>query len=368
MVTGYSEQAFQQAWNGASFRLTGLISDTGNRIDVVHPGRWNQYSGPDFMDAKVSVDGMLFTGGIELHRDPAEWYQHGHHQDPVYNQVVLHVSPSRANRPILRQDGTRVPHINIGEMMPGWLPQAVKIQPRLVCNGIIGRNLDALNRQLEQASAQYFEELCGRLLNIVRLGKPFQSELVRSMAIRTGSILGAPANRETMAEAASIMWDHAESATNLQLKSELTCNIHWRNHCGRPATKPSRRISQLENIVQNMKGVQFDSLWRCSPQEVVRSMLGDFASPKTAGIVQGSIIIPAQWLMASNAGDHAVASESRQNWDRAVLPAAPEAAKAFAQIVGQIDRRHHKALTWLHRNQCSARNCTSCAVGNRMIS
>lgn len=367
-MTGYSELTFQQAWNGASFRLTGLVSDTGQRVDIVDPGKWNHLGGPDFQEARVSVDGLLFTGCIELHRDPAEWYSHGHHRDPAYNQVVLHVSPSRARRPVVRQDGTIVPHVNIGGIMPGWLPQAVKIQPRLACEKVLDRNLDALKSQLELASAQYFEELCSRLLGNVRMGKPFQSELVRSMIIRTGSVLGAPANRDIMAEAASILWDNPEGADSLTAMAVMTSHLHWRNQYGRPATMPSRRLNQLYRIVDHVRNSDFERYWSSPSELVLKLMLGDLASSHTAGVVRGTIIIPAQWLMSTVSGDHGKAATVRNKWDQVLLPASPEASRAFGHVAGQIDRKHYKGLTWQYGNQCKVRSCASCRVGNRMVS
>lgn len=367
-MTGYSEHSFQHAWSRASMRLTGLMSDTGHRVDVIHAGTWNHHSGPDFLDARVSIDGRLFHGGIELHRDPSEWYSHGHHLDAVYNQVVLHVAPVSAKRPIVRQDGTRVPHISLSRIMPGWLPQSTKAAPTLACEKIIHRNQDALVVQLEEASAHYFEELTGRLLSRIRPGHDFAPELLRSMAVGVGSIYGAPANRDSMAEAAALMWDLPSTTKQDEALRVLTSQLHWRDHCGRPATYPERRLAQLWDTVAQLKRLDPHCLVQSAARVVAKIILGSSSGSHTGKVTHATVILPACWLMACMSGNHEIAASVRQSWDVVSLPAAPEAAKAFGSILAQIDPRHHKAITWLHRNKCQPKRCAGCRVGNRMVS
>ena len=59
---------------------------------MVYSGRPNNRAGPDFRDAIVTTeDGELIFGDVELHLRARDWYGHGHHSDPNYNGVVLHV-------------------------------------------------------------------------------------------------------------------------------------------------------------------------------------------------------------------------------------------------------------------------------------
>lgn len=348
-------------------RLVGLPSDMGQRIDVVHPGNWNRHSGPDFIDAQVSVDGTLFRGGIELHRNPLEWYSHGHHLDHVYNQVVLHVAPVPASRPIIRQDGTRIPHVSLGNVMPGWLPSSVVPTSAVACHKVVERHLDALDEELEAASSSYFEELTERLLNQIRPQGVWVHEIVRAVAIQIGSILGAPANRDAMAEAAARAWDSPSTASQTEM-GNIDIGMHWRNHCGRPATSPARRLEQLKVIVSNLKCLDPSQFGSIPVRELTIQILGTQAATPTAKIVQATVILPAHWLTATMSGNHEYAALARSSWDLAAIPASPEAARSFGATLGLVGRHHHKSLTWLHRNRCTQKRCAGCRVGNRMVS
>ncbi len=57
-----------------------------------NPGVANLYKpGPDFLHASFSFDGLRWFGHIEIHVYSSDWYKHGHHQDPQYENVILHV-------------------------------------------------------------------------------------------------------------------------------------------------------------------------------------------------------------------------------------------------------------------------------------
>lgn len=71
----------------------------GRRLTVRYRGRWSAGFGPDFADAHLDFDGQPTTGAVEIHRRAADWRAHGHHLDPAYNAVALHI--------VLEDDGTR---------------------------------------------------------------------------------------------------------------------------------------------------------------------------------------------------------------------------------------------------------------------
>ena len=87
-----SEPALATLWQRAHALPEGLVTEEGRRFRVVYSGRPNNRAGPDFRDAIVTTeDGELIFGDVELHLKARDWYGHGHHSDPNYNGVVLHV-------------------------------------------------------------------------------------------------------------------------------------------------------------------------------------------------------------------------------------------------------------------------------------
>ena len=88
----YSESALAALWQRAHTLADALITQGGERLRVIYPGRQSARAGPDFRDAVLQGDdGRTITGDIELHTSAPGWYAHGHHADPNYNGVVLHV-------------------------------------------------------------------------------------------------------------------------------------------------------------------------------------------------------------------------------------------------------------------------------------
>lgn len=72
-------------------RLYKRISLEGKPIEVVDTGQLNSHDGPDFELARIQLNGIEWAGAVEIHRDSSEWQYHGHHKDPRYSSVVLHV-------------------------------------------------------------------------------------------------------------------------------------------------------------------------------------------------------------------------------------------------------------------------------------
>ncbi|MCU4154592.1 DUF2851 family protein [Carboxylicivirga sp. A043] len=68
-----------------------LTTVAGEQMEVIHPGTRNTDGGPDFFNAKIKIDDTLWAGNVEIHQNEKEWYEHQHHKDSTYNNVILHV-------------------------------------------------------------------------------------------------------------------------------------------------------------------------------------------------------------------------------------------------------------------------------------
>ncbi|MDK2975879.1 MAG: hypothetical protein PWP06_354 [Candidatus Marinimicrobia bacterium] len=88
------EQRLQKLWVTSLWKQK-LETLDGDLIQVVSPGTWNRHEGPDFRDALLFIGDKIREGDIEIHYQNGDWYHHGHHRDPAYDRVVLHVIFSR---------------------------------------------------------------------------------------------------------------------------------------------------------------------------------------------------------------------------------------------------------------------------------
>lgn len=86
-----NEQLIHFVWQFRLFKNTYLRTVAGQDVDVIDPGLHNTNSGPDFFNAKIKIDNTLWAGNVEIHIDGRDWYQHKHHTDAAYNNVILHV-------------------------------------------------------------------------------------------------------------------------------------------------------------------------------------------------------------------------------------------------------------------------------------
>ncbi len=85
------EKAVQAVWFGGHMKRV-LATEDGRRLEVLNPGAWNAEAGPDFREAELILEGRgRVQGDVEAHVRAGDWRRHGHHKDPRYDAVVLHV-------------------------------------------------------------------------------------------------------------------------------------------------------------------------------------------------------------------------------------------------------------------------------------
>ena len=111
----YSENALATLWSRAHTLANVLVTESGDCLRVIYPGRPSARAGPDFRDAVFQTeDGRTVSGDVEIHLTAPGWYSHGHHTDPNYNGVVLHVVLSTKQASDTRQQsGLRVPLVSV---------------------------------------------------------------------------------------------------------------------------------------------------------------------------------------------------------------------------------------------------------------
>lgn len=115
------EYLLHYVWQQRLYGLTPLVTSDGQGVEVIHPGVHNlTHSGPDFFNAKIKIDGLLWAGNIEIHERSSDWYRHHHETNPAYNNVVLHVC-GVLDREVFTSDGRCLPQIALS------VPERVKL-------------------------------------------------------------------------------------------------------------------------------------------------------------------------------------------------------------------------------------------------
>lgn len=104
------EQLLHYVWKHKLFPLTELRTTTGQPVEVIDPGLGNPNAGPDFLNAKLKLNGMLWVGNVEIHEKSSDWYRHGHATNPVYDSVILHIT-QHIDCEVCRTNGEPIPQL-----------------------------------------------------------------------------------------------------------------------------------------------------------------------------------------------------------------------------------------------------------------
>jgi Protein of unknown function (DUF2851) len=85
------ENFLHYLWRTRRFDLSQMATTEGESLEILDFGEYNTHSGPDFLNARVRINDILWAGNVEMHLKSSDWLLHGHQHDEAYNNVVLHV-------------------------------------------------------------------------------------------------------------------------------------------------------------------------------------------------------------------------------------------------------------------------------------
>ena len=115
-------------WRWRRFDAFQLQTTAGQNLEILHPGEYNTHAGPDFFNARVRIGDTLWAGNVEMHLQASEWLTHHHHEDPAYDNVVLHVVLEEDQAIMRPGDGSRLPCLVLQGRIP---PQLLATYQRL---------------------------------------------------------------------------------------------------------------------------------------------------------------------------------------------------------------------------------------------
>ena len=220
-----AELELQQRWAEGRWDAPWLsLQGGGPPLRICFAGRWNHAAGPDFRGA-ILLDsaGRTQRGDVELHRDPSGWRSHGHHRDPAYAQVLLHVVGAGAG-------GGAGPPLAL-------LPAAAAPPAPPPCTQVLDRAgpaaVAARLRQLAGARLQRKAAALARRRAQLRGGRD-GDELLAAWALARA--LGMPHNTEILGTALEAAWRRSRALSGgewtLELRRSLSAALNqahnWR--------------------------------------------------------------------------------------------------------------------------------------------
>lgn len=283
------EDFIHYIWKLKLINANNLKTTTGSSINIISYGQHNSNSGPDFTNAKIKIDNTIWIGNIEIHVNASEWFNHKHHLDSAFNNVILHVvynndlsEEKLNNHPFSILELKELINNNQYILYENWINNKLVIP----CgNQIRSVKTFTINNWLERL---FFERLENRYDNLVSEFEKNQSNREELFYQNIATYYGAPVNKEPFEQLSkalplNILAKHKNSLLQLEallfgasglievkdsysqlLNKEFNflgkkfnvtpLQAHsWKFGKMRPVSFPTIRIAQLASLVHHSK-------------------------------------------------------------------------------------------------------------------
>jgi hypothetical protein len=276
------EDFIQYIWKHRSFDQMDLRTTSNERIHITKTGYHNDDAGPDFLEASIRIGDVVWSGSVEMHIKSSQWYQHGHHQDPGYQNVILHVVWEH-DKEVYHPDGQKIPCLIIKDFVsPSLLDKykelsnqiadipcqySVNTVPTIIQKTMLEKAaVERLKSKADEVLSTFnnchqdWEETCYRLTLAAFGMKVNKSPLVRLAELTPFKLIKKYANEPKKVSSllfgqAGLLTDQAddfckdlkETFEFLRHKHELKTSLHrpqWKFSRMRPANFPTIRIAQ----------------------------------------------------------------------------------------------------------------------------
>lgn len=417
------EDFLQFIWRFGLFNKDSAITTDNQNITVLNPGIINKDAGPDFFNAKIKTDEIIWAGNIEIHINASDWKRHKHNTDKSYDNVILHVVKN-ADCDIFRSDGSKIPALEI--------QYDVKLEKRynellssttwIACQNYIG-NMETfkmkhfLNRimieRLEQRSAHIckilsdtkndFKEVFYRLLfrsfgfgtNTLPFELLAQSTPLAAINKHRDSILQMEAllfgqagflNEQPLDDYQSQLQKEYKF---LQNKFELKpVEKHlWKFMRLRPANFPTVRIAQLAKLLMQTDGLLAKIITFKKPEEL--NVFFEFKASeywdthynfgketdkriksfgkKSAEKIIINLIVPYLFAYGKAKGEERY-SEKAFDLLEIISPEKNNIAAGWESMGVKVENAFYsQALIQLKTVYCNNKQCLKCAIGKNII-
>ena len=162
------EQLLHYTWKLKLFPLKELLTSDGMLVEVIDPGKHNSDAGPDFVNAKIRINGTMWAGNVEIHDKSSDWYVHGHDKNRDYDNVILHVA-RELDTEVMKSNGQYEVVYSFGWYLrkmiddareKGATPILVSLTPRNIWkNGKIERRNDTYGKWYREIAEEMGVEL-----------------------------------------------------------------------------------------------------------------------------------------------------------------------------------------------------------------
>lgn len=422
----YPEELIQVLWKCRLYANAAIRCVGGEQVQVLSPGIYNRDAGPDFLQAKLRINNLLWVGHVEIHWDAKSWFAHRHQDDLRYDNVILHVVWENECE-IRRKDGTIIPTLQLKDYVSAdilkqhhhlqqsraWIPCADQLQdvPLHIKLQMLDRmaksRLEAKAAEIalllvrhkndwEKVTQQLFAESFG-----MRVNKHAFSQLIASLP---ANILDRYQGKRKKLEAllfgqAGLLSQdpsdnyaaelHDQYVYLQQLYQLRPMSSHeWRFLRMRPANFPTVRIAQLASVfsemtricqlivsTENLRALQHyfvdistSEYW--STHYIFGKVVKKHAVRITSTFLDHIAIncfVPILYAYGHRHGNESLLMRAIDWLDQ--IPAEQNTITAHFAKIGLLAQHaaDSQALIQLHRAYCEPKQCLSCAIGIHLL-
>ena len=418
-----TEALLQFIWQHSLLSPADLQTTAREPLTIIHPGKLNRDSGPDFLEGRIKVGNTTLVGNIELHIKSGDWLKHGHQDDAAYHNLILHV----VYEDDLADVAGNVPVLVIKDKIPAHVlakyASLMGAKEQLPCSGqhdlvrditkegwlsrLLAerweQKLTDWNVLLEHSAEDWRNLLYWRMaanFGFKTNATPFML-LARSIPL---NVLGR--HRENLRQIEALLFGQAgmlkgpfidsypeslqEEYNYLRRKYKLSpiATHLWKFLRMRPANFPTVRIAQFAMLIHKSEHlfsriIETHSIKEIAPLLDVSASeywndhftfdeAHDMPAPKKLGkaSVQNIIIntiAPIQFLFASRQGVSDLGERSLE-----LLEAVPAEKNNIITVWNNngweaANAAQSQALIQLYNNYCTHRRCLECTVGLNII-
>lgn len=379
----YSEEVLQWVWKNLLFDISNLKTTDGKQVEIYHQGQLNTSNGPDFLHAKVSIDGIVWYGAIELHLSASGWVQHNHHLDEAYNQVVLHVVVEHFDKSYYRKDGGELPTLNLQTYLKEGLSEFLSEIDRsniLPCSSNIKYlSEEIFLTQIEKAHKEYLDKKGNDFLSF------YNTELVPSISWKQTLVItifdgfGISHNRKSMQQVAK--WFLKQNCSDLETLipkaldyagfGDVNSSIHWNFKGVYPANQPKVRIPQAIKLSQKVLETPFEAFLNNGVLELWSTWIRDLNLEKNAksDLLFATVFIPSVYVLGSIFHSQKLTNLAYSAWHSLKVPIPKTLLKPFQSFEGINAKVYENKLGIVHQLNayCNTRRCHECLVLKKVI-
>lgn len=422
-----NEDFLHYIWKFQRFTSSQLRCEDGQSLEVIQTGQHNTNAGPDFLNARVRIGDTQWVGNVEIHISSSDWFRHKHHEDPAYDNVILHVVYAN-DKPVLDSNQNPIPVLILRDRFDyqiyRYYKSWVKKASFIACEELVQSVPDIVKTSAVHSEAVYRletkAEYCLDLLHETRgdIEYTFYRLLCRSMGL---SVNALPFEQLARCTPFSLIRKHSSDLFQLEalllgqsgllssethddsyiakLKSEyayLQTKLNltpmpgsaWKYARLRPQNFPAVRIAQLARIYHNkiglaheiMEGSTLQSLqawfgisldtpfWKThytlkSPSESRIKSVGE----DTVNLLIINAVVPFLFSLASWNKDDQYKSLALR-----FLEEIPAEKNAVLTKFSKLGFRSESALDsqgliGLKKNRCNPLKCLNCKIGTHIL-